>query len=102
MITVQDLEMAIAECQGQRNPNANTCIKLAAYYTILRHMQGDEPKEQFPVYSFAAQATLNSDTEFAQRVNTSDLQKVLEVIDDLMTALAVLNPKLYDSVMRKL
>lgn len=102
MITVQDLEAAIAECQGQRNPNASTCIKLAAYITILRHMQGDEPKEQIPVYSFAAQATLNSDTEFAQRVNTSDLQKVLEVIDDLMTALAVLNPKLYDSVMRKL
>ena len=62
----------------------------------------DDPKEQFPAYSFAAQATLNSDTEFAQKVNTSDLQKVLEVIDDLMTALAVLNPKLYDSVMRKL
>ena len=102
MITVPDLEAAIAECQGQRNPNANTCIKLAAYYTILRNMQGDEPKEQLPAYSFAAQVTLDSDTEFAQRVNSSDLQKVLEVIDDLMTALAVLNPKLYDSVMRKL
>lgn len=102
MITVQDLEMAIAECQGQRNPNANTCIKLAAYYTILRHMQGDETKDPVQAYSFAAQATLNSDTEFAQKVNASDLQQVLEVIDDLMTALAVLNPKLYESVMRKL
>ena len=35
MITEQDLLEAIAECQGQRNPNANTCIKLAAYYIIL-------------------------------------------------------------------
>ena len=34
MITEQDLAAAIAECQGKRNPDAATCIKLAAFYTI--------------------------------------------------------------------
>lgn len=40
MITLQDLNAAIAECQGERNPNANTCIKLAAFYTIRQEMFG--------------------------------------------------------------
>ena len=34
MITEMDLQEAIAECQGKRNPNADTCIKLAAFYII--------------------------------------------------------------------
>ena len=38
MITLHDLDEAIAECQGERNPNANTCIKLAAFYTIRNEM----------------------------------------------------------------
>ena len=38
MITEKDLQDAIAECQGERKPNANTCIKLAAYFTIYDHL----------------------------------------------------------------
>ena len=54
MITEQDLREAIAECQGQRNPNANTCIKLAAYYTILQNMTEKKPDpDPAPMYSFA-------------------------------------------------
>ena len=34
MITENDLQEAIAECEGVRNPTANTCLKLAAFYTI--------------------------------------------------------------------
>ena len=32
VIREDDVREAIAEMQGQKNPNANTCIKLAAYY----------------------------------------------------------------------
>ena len=38
MITEKDLQEAIAECEGQRNPNANTCVKLAAFYIIKDHL----------------------------------------------------------------
>ena len=38
MITEQDLQAAIAECEGVRNPTSNTCLKLAAYYTIKDKM----------------------------------------------------------------
>ena len=42
MITEKDLQEAIAECIGQRNPNANTAIKLAAFYTIKRELYGED------------------------------------------------------------
>ena len=41
MITEQDLQEAIAECQGERHPNANTCMKLAAFYTIKNELYPD-------------------------------------------------------------
>ena len=44
MITEKDLQEAIAECQGERNPNANTCIKLAAFYTIRNELFGNSDK----------------------------------------------------------
>ena len=45
MITEKDLQEAIAEGQGQRNPNANTCIKLAAFLTIRKEMFGEVQDE---------------------------------------------------------
>ena len=51
MITEEELQEAIAECQGQRNPNANTCLKLASYLTILDHQKAEEPHRT--TYSFA-------------------------------------------------
>lgn len=105
MITEQDLQEAIAECEGQKNPNANTCIKLAAFYTIKQHMFPDEG----PMYSFAAPEQARSEivqydsgSEFSNLVNDMDVNDVMAVVDDLMDTLSVLNPKLYASVLRKL
>lgn len=107
MITEQDLREAIAECQGQRNPNANTCIKLAAYYTILNNMAEDDKPDPMPTYSFAGPKienpiNYNGDSEFLQLVNGRDQGDVMPVIDELMSTLQVINPRLYNSVLRKL
>ena len=102
MITEHDLLEAIAECQGQRNPNANTCIKLAAYYTILEHL---EPKEEGYSYSPPPVPTVSrytSDTEFGRAVEGKDLDELLPLIDEIMSALSVIQPRMYDAVMRKL
>lgn len=102
MITEEELLEAIAECQGQRNPNANTCLKLASYYTILDHIK----EKEMPSYSFAAPPELpsayESSTEFGQKIKDMDTSEVLAVMDELMTTLSVLNPRLYNGVMRKL
>ena len=101
MITEKDLEQAIAECQGERSPNANTCIKLAAYYTIKKALYGE------PTYSFAAGKAENtidydSGTEFTRAINGRDPEEIWPVIDELMTTVQALMPRLYDGVMRKL
>lgn len=105
MITEKDLVEAIAECQGERNPNANTCIKLAAFYTILNNIRGDtrQDTQETPSYSFASEpVTLDSDTEFSDMTAGKDLAKVLGVMDELMTALSVYNPRLYTATIERL
>ena len=116
MITEQDLEQAIAECQGERNPNANTCIKLAAFLTIKNEMFGKKQDElatkqdqvAIPQYSYAAEPQIEepidyqSDTDFGKAVSGMYWQDILPLMDELMSTLKVTNRRLYDAVMRRL
>lgn len=101
MITERDLQEAIAECQGVRNPTANTAIKLAAFLTIQRELYGTEP-----TYSYepppAETPTYTSGTRFGELVQNMPATRVYEVFDDLMTTLAAINPRLYNGVVREL
>lgn len=105
MITEKDLQEAIAECQGVRNPNANTCVKLASYYTILDHVAGT-PADPVPTYSFDSgfENTIRhlGDTEFLSEIDGRDTDRVLLLMDELMDTLKVISPRLYNGVMRKL
>lgn len=102
MITEEDLQEAIAECQGVKNPNANTCLKLASYYTIQDHIN---KAEEDPVYSYApAPDTVDlsfSDSEFAQTADGRPAEEMWRLMDELMSTLQVINPHLYAGVMRK-
>ena len=110
MITEQDLQAAIAECNGERNPNANTCIKLAAFYTIRDALYGKPAQAQEAGYSFAAEppekkddgVILDSGSEFADAINGMDSAEAWALMDELMDAVRVLQPRLYAGVMRKL
>ena len=109
MITEQDLQAAIAECQGVKNPTANTCIKLAAFYTIKNEMFGnrEQPSVDIPLYSYADKKTENtidydSGSEFSDAINGRQQDEVWPVIDELMQTLQAIQPRLYASVMRKL
>ena len=107
MITQQDLKQAIAECQGQRNPNASTCIKLAAFLTIQRELYGEEKDAvQLPSYSFASapEEIIFSDgeSEFARAIDGKHQADVIPVLDELMTTLQIIQPRLYNAVMDKL
>ena len=117
MITEHDLQEAIAECEGQRNPTANTCIKLAAFYTIRQNMFPDKT-EPASGHSYAGSRELdlaqvnpsyrsevidyNSGSEFSRLINGADINSVLEVIDDTMSTLSVVNPRFYKSIMNRL
>lgn len=112
MITEHDLEQAIAECQGERNPNANTCIKLAAFYTIRNELFGKTEQlieTRMPEYSYAAapepvENTIDyfSDTDFSRAIDGRDPADIWPIMDELMSTIQALMPRLYDGVMRKL
>ena len=109
MITKQDLLEAIAECQGTRSPNANTAIKLAAFYTILDHLEESthepqtESRNSFAGYSLAdGNIHYDGDSEFARLIDGKPQADVCAVMDELMTTIQVMNERLYNGVMRKL
>jgi len=102
VITEQDLQAAIAECEGQRNPTSNTCIKLAAFYIIRDNMYPKDKMQEPVAYSTSAGPMWGSGTEFGQAIADRDINDVMPVIDELMSTLQVLNPRLYAGVMRKL
>ena len=109
MITERDLEQAIAECQGERNPNANTCIKLAAFYTIRQEMFGKAEQVNAPSYSYASAEPVDtrtidyeSDTDFSRMITGRPSEEIWPIIDELMSTIQVLMPRLYNAVMRKL
>ena len=105
MITEHDLNSAIAECQGRKNPDAKTCIMLAAFYTIKREMFGEE--KEIERYSYAPAPTRNiisidSDSEFARIIGGRDQSEIIPVIDELMSTLQIIQPRLYNAVLNKI
>lgn len=118
MIRLEDLNEAIAECNGERNPNANTCIKLAAFYTLKDHLFGTEDKKSMEEpdaintgYSFAAPEAMegkeptiiyDGKSEFAEAIYGKKQEDVFPVLEEMMDTLRVIFPKLYNAVMRKL
>ena len=116
MITERDLQEAIAACQGERNPNANTCVKFAAFYTIRNELfrKPEQPaggsKMEIPTYSYAAAPAdtadthidYNSGTDFSQAIDGRDSADIWPIMDELMSTLQAIHPRLYNAVMRRL
>lgn len=101
MITEKDLHEAIAECEGQRNPNANTCIKLASYYTILNQMNKQTEPVAIQTYSRSTGSIdYESDTEFMVLAKEKDAYDVWKLIDELISTIQVLHPNLYRGFIR--
>ena len=108
MITEKDLQDAIAECQGERKPTATTCRNLAAYFTIYDHLfpKQAELAEDIPQTIFK---TVDEDiiadygdTEFYRMIRGRKAADIWAVMNELMETLQVINPRLYDGVMRQL
>lgn len=109
MITEQALQEAIAECQGVRNPDAKTCMMLAAFYTLqdklFPHSREPEPE----LYSYDPPPneventiTYESNTDFGRLIYGRKQSEILSVVDEAMDAISVLNPSLYGSIIRKI
>lgn len=111
MFSKAELVDAINELTEGRHTIQN-CEKLAAIYTVLDHMYPeDSGKDDFlGGYSGAAAGTEEADrtvprygdTEFLDAISGRDSREMWLLMDELMSTLSVVNPRLYDSVMRKI
>lgn len=100
-VTRSEIEDAIRETE-EGPKNYQTCQKLATYYALLDHMEprqmyyeAREPKIEYEIGNYG-----NSD--FLRMVAGCDPSYVWPIMDELLSTIQVLNPRLYDSVMRKL
>ena len=112
MIYEKDLDESIARYQGETNPSINTCIKLAACYALKHELFGEpEPLERAEYaqsYAFAPGPAedpvvmFDGDTDFAKSIDGRPQGEIWPVLDELMSTLYVLQPRLYNGVMRRL
>lgn len=112
MITEQDLKEAILECQGERNPNAQTCIKLAAYLTIYEHLYPKDTNTHEEANTHVIEADKHEimdeivgdygDTEFYEAIKGKNAKDVWAVMNELMDTINIMNPRLYNGVMHQL
>lgn len=99
MLSKRELTDAINELE--RSPRSyQDCAKLATFYSLYDHLY----PEVMPGYSGAEQSVveLYGDSDFLQAIAGKDAAFAWELMDELMSAIKVLNPRLYDSVFRKL
>lgn len=80
------------------------CEKLAAIYTVRDHLYPQEPIERG--YSAAngenEQVGLYGDSDFLTAISRKNPVEAWLLMDELMQTLYAINPRLYDSVMRKI
>lgn len=108
MIYEKDLDESIARYQGETNPTIETCRKLAACLIVKRELFGDPEPSPEPAYSYAAEPAetptikYDSGTELSAAIHGRDPDEIWPWLDELMSALQVLQPRLYENAMRQL
>lgn len=108
MVTRQELDDAIREYEGAAASYA-VCQKLAVLYTVRDYLYGGGRQvshDAGPDERRTADADVigdYGDSEFLRLVCGRDAAAVWAVLDELMEdTIRVINPRLYDGVMRRL
>ena len=102
MLTKAELLRAIDELEDAP-PTFQNCQKMAVFYTLLNSVYGKQHTEQ----SFAEKKPEEvikryGDSEFLQAIEGKNPVDVWQIVDETMETLEVLQPKLYDAVIRQL
>lgn len=111
MVDVREIDGAIAEIENSEL--TMTKVKnLAALYVVKNQQLADashppqkaelqEPVRYYEAAEPSTRASVGS-SDFLRAVSNVDTTAALNVLDELMSALYVANPKVYNGVMRKL
>ena len=104
MLDIREIEYWISRYENEAD-KLDQCVILSALYSIRDRLKG-EPPTQIAAHSETPPpdetSGLYGDSDFLQAVAGKDLASAWQVIDNLMDTLRVVNPRVYDGVMRKL
>ena len=111
MIQIEEINRAIKEHESGANTYAN-CERLAWLYIIRDHMKYEhqnKPAEHHEHTAEPYKLNVRSDnikndgnSDFLKAINGKDTQKVISVMDELMEALQLIQPRMYDAVLIKI
>lgn len=96
MISIEQINGEIAVLEDEK-PTHIVMQKLASLYTVRDHM-GIGDTQVAVIQSMP----LIGKSEFAIMIEGMDIKAFALIMDDLMTTLAIVNPRLYEGVMAKL
>lgn len=88
----------------QSKHTIQNCEKLSAVYNVLDHLYPEDIAIMDRGHSFDGPATIGrlGDSEFLTIIADMRLEDIMPLIDELVSTIQILNPRLYASFMRKL
>ena len=98
MINKRDLERAIAQCERGDQDYAS-CQKLATLYEVHDHLYGQAEQTKS---TEEAVVGVYGESPFLQSISGAPADQIWSVMDELMSTLEIINPRLYRGVMRKI
>ena len=104
MITEKDLISSIDECLTEPITGSKRSV-LADLIIIHNYLFGEPIEDRGYSYENRVEKSIietDSDTEFLQLVNGKDIDSVLDIMQELMEAVKILQPRMYDSVLTKI
>lgn len=94
MISIEEIDRTISELEGRDTSFAN-CEKLAWLYIVRDHVQPSQENQAQPTSS-------GGGSDFLEAVNGKDSVRVWTIMDELMTTMHTLQPRIYTAVLQRL
>lgn len=111
MLDIKEIEQEIAELERAKNHSPSACMYLAALYSIRDHGSAGVQHEPImysqaaapiPAPVVSAKLDIYGNSDFLRAVDGKESNEAWDVINELMDTLKVVNPRVYDDVMRKM
>jgi hypothetical protein len=95
MLSLDTINSDILELETQHDTTWSTCQRLAWLYVARDHITGQAQKQPVPL-------EVSGDSDFLRAVDGRDSVKAWAIMDELMETIKILQPRVYDSVLRRL
>lgn len=95
MISLETIEREIGEIEATRDTTYKTCERLAWLYIVRDHLRPTQTPSDHRTQTI-------SGSEFLELSSGVSYPALMGILDEHMSALSVVNPRLYESLMDKI